>query len=74
LYGKRILSYRIWANSFKNSESCFWKNHGKLAHERNLYPKIIPDDEELISFLLMIGAMEIFQLLDNSPHQRTKAS
>ena len=24
-----------------NSESTFWKNHGKLAHEQNLAPKII---------------------------------
>jgi hypothetical protein len=28
-------------NHFLKSESRFWKNHGKLAHERNLAPKII---------------------------------
>jgi hypothetical protein len=24
-------------------ESCFWKNHGKLAHEKYIVPKIFPE-------------------------------
>jgi hypothetical protein len=30
-------------NHFLKNESRFWKNHGKLAHEQNLAPKIIPN-------------------------------